>query len=145
MPGDGAVQERHVVMNTSEATCEEDQLVAHSLASLDILRSRASLLGDAHGRPSASPDYSELEDSIDWGPRGSATVPPALSWIVTGEPSERSSVMKEKLKLIEETRLRRPASAWPPNPSAKTYGAYPDGQGKGRKRKKAGGEAGAAA
>ena len=115
-------------------------------STFEILCRRAQLIEAAHSFSPSNPDYSGAEDFMGWGvQRGGALVAPALSRMAAGKASERSSIMKEKRKLMEETRLRRPASAWPPNPKAKAYGEDPDGKGKGRKGKKADGGAEVAA
>ena len=119
-----------------EAACEKDQLNVYSLEAFEILCRRAQLIEAAHSYSPSNPDYSGAEDFMGWGvQRGGALIAPALSRMAAGKSAEKSSIMKEKRKLMEETRLRRPAPAWPPQTKVKPDGEDP--KGKGRKGKKA--------
>ena len=73
---------------------------------------------------------------MGWGVQlGGALIAPALSLLTAVMADERSSITKGKRKLTDETRLRRPAPAWPPQTKVKPNGEDP--KGKERKGKKA--------
>ena len=124
--------EHHVLMKALEAACEKDQLNVYSLEAFEILARRAQLIEAAHSYSPGNPDYSNAEDFMGWGvQRGGALVAPVLSKMAAGKAAERSSVMKEKRKLMEEIRLKRPITTPPgPGPKADPKSKGVDGKGK---------------
>ena len=106
----------------------------YSLEAFEILCRRAQLIEAAHSYSPSNPGYSGAEDFMGWGvQRGGALVAPALSRMAAGKASERSNIMKEKRKLMEEIRLKRPAPAWTPRTKVKPDGEDPKGKGRGKK------------
>ena len=125
-------------MKALEAASEKDQLNVFSLESFEILARRAQLIEAAHSYSPGNPDYSNAEDFMGWGvQRGGALVAPVLSKMAAGKAAERSSIMKEKRKLMEEIRLKRPT----PGPNGYPKGDAYKGDGKGKKGDKEGGGA----
>ena len=111
--------EHHVIMKVVQAAAQKDQLNLLALESFEILLRRAQVIESAHAYNPSNPDYGHAEDFMGWGvQRGGALVAPALTRHAATRASERSSVLKEQRKYMEELRLRAP----PKRPKGKGKG-----------------------
>ena len=117
--GDRSVHEHHMIMKVIEAAATKDQLNLYVLDCFELLCRRAQVIEQAHATNPSNPDYAHAEDFMGWGiQRGGAIVAPSLTRHAANKAGERSNIMKEQRKLLEELRLRRP----PKGPKGKGKG-----------------------
>eukprot|EP00971_Amphidinium_carterae_P219605 4360073-Amphidinium_carterae.1 len=110
--GDRSVYEHQTIALVLQTAACRDQLNLGSLLSMEILARRAMLIESAHVHSPGNPDYSHGSDFMGLGEqRGGALVSPGLLKLAASKASERTQIMKEKRKMAEELRLRKPTQS----------------------------------